>query len=406
MQTREMLLFIKKDWLKRVSEQLSSREGVRIGFQEQLIPFYNLLERAVESQESVWMDGLLEEWVAAPTESELGANKNNIVEVLSNILTTTFCVVKDKLSDDDAINFIGVLLPVFTHSIEFVSSRETDIRVNHITNDLNQARLVVEKLEKSKSDFISIAAHELKTPLTLIDGYASMLNDSLPSEENKRKQAELCLKGVSAGTKRLREIVDDMIDVSLIDNSLLSLAFQPVWLNQILAAIFNDLESTIQHRKIKFIKHKFAGINEMFFGDAERLFQAIKNVISNAIKYTPDRGEVEINGRLLPGFIELIVKDSGIGIDPEDQALIFEKFGRLGDVSLHSSGKTKFKGGGPGLGLPIAKGIIDAHGGTIWVESDGYNEETCPGSTFHIMLPIRKIPPDDKTAKLFRGITK
>ena len=406
MTVKEILNLIKQDWLTRVSEQLSTREGVRVGFQALLIPFYDLLERAIETNEPIWLDSLLDEWVAVPTETELDANRNNIVEILSQILTTTFKVAAEKLNERDALNLTNTLLPVFTHAIEYVSTRETEIRVDHITKELNQARLVVEKLEKSKSDFISVAAHELKTPLTLIDGYASMLGDALPSEVNTRKQAELCLKGVGAGTKRLREIVDDMIDVSLIDNSLLSLAFQPVWLNQILNAIKHELEPIIQLRKIQFQNKKFHGINEMFFGDAERLFQAIRNVITNAIKYTPDEGRIELDGRLLPGFIELIVKDTGIGIDTEDQAVIFEKFARLGDVSLHSSGKTKFKGGGPGLGLPIAKGIIDAHGGTIWVESDGYNEETCPGSTFHIMLPLRKNPPDDKTAKLFRDISR
>jgi signal transduction histidine kinase len=140
----------------------------------------------------------------------------------------------------------------------------------------------------------------------------------------------------------------------------------------------------------------------MTFGDPERLYQALRNVVSNAVKFTPDGGRISINGRMLPGFIEITVSDSGIGIDPEDQMRIFEKFGRLGDTSLHSSGRTKFKGGGPGLGLPIAKGIIEAHGGAIWVESEGYDEERCPGSTFHILLPIRKEPPDEKMAKIFR----
>ena len=83
---------------------------------------------------------------------------------------------------------------------------------------------------------------------------------------------------------------------------------------------------------------------------------------------------------------------------------IFEKFGRLGNVSLHSSGKIKFKGGGPGLGLSIAKGIIEAHGGAIWVESPGYDEKACPGSTFHILLPIRRKPPDEKIAKLYEPL--
>jgi len=231
-----------------------------------------------------------------------------------------------------------------------------------------------------------------------------MYKDVLPDEESKKSLAELYLKGVHAGTRRLREIVDDMIDVSMIDNNLLSLNFQPVWINHIFESIQRELKDTIQHRKIHFNVKSFQGINEMVFADGERLYQAFRNVVMNGIKYTPDGGSVTIDGRLLSGFIEITIADTGIGIDPEYHTSIFEKFGRLGDVSLHSSGKTKFKGGGPGLGLPIARGIFDAHGGAIWVESPGYDEIACPGSIFHIMLPLRKNPPDDKSAKLFRTL--
>ncbi|MBI1855354.1 MAG: HAMP domain-containing histidine kinase, partial [Chloroflexi bacterium] len=115
---------------------------------------------------------------------------------------------------------------------------------------------------------------------------------------------------------------------------------------------------------------------------------------------------ISIDGRTLPGFIEVIVTDTGIGISPENQAAIFEKFGQLGRANLHSSGKTKFKGGGPGLGLPITRGIIEAHGGTIWVESEGCDEEKCPGSIFHILIPARSEPTDPKVAKLFGKLEK
>ncbi|MFT3894819.1 MAG: ATP-binding protein [Anaerolineales bacterium] len=108
----------------------------------------------------------------------------------------------------------------------------------------------------------------------------------------------------------------------------------------------------------------------------------------------------------MPGFIEVTVADTGIGISPDNQVSIFEKFGQLGRVELHSSGKTKFKGGGPGLGLPIAKGIIEAHGGTIWVESPGYDEKTFPGSTFHILIPSRTESPDPKMTMIFDALGK
>jgi two-component system phosphate regulon sensor histidine kinase PhoR len=144
--------------------------------------------------------------------------------------------------------------------------------------------------------------------------------------------------------RRLRQIVDDMIDVSVIDNQLLNLRYQPVWISQLLEMVQREFKETIAERHLAFEVHPFSGAMEMTFGDEERLYQALRNVISNAIKYTPDGGCITIGGRTLPGFVEIIVEDTGIGIDPEDHARIFEKFGSLGESSRHSSGKTKLEG--------------------------------------------------------------
>jgi signal transduction histidine kinase len=86
-------------------------------------------------------------------------------------------------------------------------------------------------------------------------------------------------------------------------------------------------------------------------------------------------------------FVEVVISDTGVGIDKADHDLIFEKFYRVGSPSLHSTGTTKFLGAGPGLGLPIARGVIEAHGGRVWVESEGRDEKRCPGSQFHVILP-------------------
>jgi signal transduction histidine kinase len=187
---------------------------------------------------------------------------------------------------------------------------------------------------------------------------------------------------------------------------MLSLHFQPLWLNRLLTDLRVELAQSIDERHQVLDIRKFPGGDEMTFGDAERLYQAFRNIFLNAVKFTPDGGMIIVDGRKLPGFVEVVFTDSGIGIDPEDTTRIFQKFGRLGNVSLHSSSKTKFKGGGPGLGLPITKGIIEAHGGSIWVESEGYDEEACPGAKFHVLLPIRKVPPDDKTARLFSPLSE
>ncbi len=130
--------------------------------------------------------------------------------------------------------------------------------------------------------------------------------------------------------------------------------------------------------------------------DPEAIRKVFAHLLGNAVKFTPDGGRISIHGCLMPadsqryseGAVEIVVQDTGIGIDPEHQELIFDKFYQTGEVALHSSGKTKFKGGGPGLGLAIARGIVEAHGGEIWVESTGQDEVNFPGSAFHLLLPL------------------
>lgn len=395
---------VRNNWISEVSNRLISEEILRIDLQDQLINFFNHLIIAIERGDPAIMNSILDDWVKTRTVTELESPEGSILPVLSQIQIITFEVVSNNLTSSDALSIFRPLTQIFTHAMEYASTAETKLHVQHITDELEKTKATLERLEKSKSDFISVAAHELKTPLTLIEGYAAMIKDTLSDDYVNQNLANLYIKGVNAGTRRLREIVDDMIDVSMIDNNLLSLNFQPIWLNHLLESIQHDIADIMQQRRINLIIKRFPGSDEMIFADGERLFQALRNVIMNGVKYTPDGGQVTIDGRLLPGFIEMTIADTGIGIDPEDHGRIFEKFGRLGNTSLHSSGKTKFKGGGPGLGLPITKGIIDAHGGTIWVESQGYDEHKLPGSTFHIMLPLRKTPPDEKTSKLFKSL--
>ena len=111
------------------------------------------------------------------------------------------------------------------------------------------------------------------------------------------------------------------------------------------------------------------------------------------MKYTPDGGEIVVNGRYHslpnePDAVEIAIQDTGIGIPPDQLDLIFEKFYQTGELLLHSSGETKFMGGGPGLGLAIAKGIVQAHNGRVWAESRGRDEEALPGSTFYVRIPL------------------
>lgn len=395
----ESLNKIHSNWIVKVSSRLAHGEYLRHIFQEQLEGFFDLLTQAVDTGDARWLHSVLDAWVETRTQTELQNREAALSNILDKILQATYEVSSEQLSSLETLDLFGSLLPIFTNARNYIHNKETNLLIEHTLNELEKTRTTLERLDKTKSDFISIAAHELKTPLTLIDGYATMLQDRL--EENSDGYISLLLNGINNGTQRLRQIVDDMIDVSIIDNNLLSLTFQPVWINRLLEMLFQEFKCTVGDRNQTMILNNFPGSDHMIFADGERLYQALRNLLVNAIKYTPDGGTIEIDGRLLPGFIEITIKDTGIGVDPSDHDWIFEKFGRLGNISLHSSSKTKFKGGGPGLGLPITKGILDAHGGAIWIESEGFDEQRCPGTTFHVLIPDREASPDEKIAQFF-----
>ncbi len=399
MNLAEILLSLRKKWIRSVIDNMAEGTGVREDFKAQLDRFYELMSDAVVKGDPRIIDPILKDWAASTTQSDLREGEKGISEILSKMLSITFQLAKEQLNGQETIEFLAALLPVFTSAFERSAQYEIENRVTYISNDLAGIQNKLERLDRTKSNFIAVAAHELKTPLTLIEGYTSMIYEIARSSSGER--LDTLIEGITNGIRRLQTIVDDMVDVSLIDNDQMSLNFQPIWIGQMIGMIRNELVASIVSRHQTLEVRTFPGKDQMLFGDPERIYQAFRNILSNAIKYTPDGGKITVDGRLLPGFIEVTVTDTGIGISLQDQETIFEKFGQTGKVSLHSSGKSKFKGGGPGLGLPIARGIIEAHRGAIWVESEGHDEKRCPGSTFHILLPIYTEPPDPKYAKLF-----
>lgn len=249
-------------------------------------------------------------------------------------------------------------------------------------------------MDRVKSDFITIASHELRTPLTQVKGYADILAAMNEEESLTQDQTRRIVSHINRASNLLEEVITAMLDASQIDVAGMRLAPVQTSLEEIVQDAVEPLLQAIRERQIALT---YDGLKELplIYGDVKRLTQAFTNLVGNAVKYTPDNGRITIHGSFLPSYdgdneyVEVIIADSGIGIDPTYHELIFEKFFRVGDPQLHSTGSTKYKGAGPGLGLPIAKGVIEAHGGHIWVESEGEDEKRFPGSRFCIVLPVR-----------------
>ena len=265
--------------------------------------------------------------------------------------------------------------------------------VEQRVDELSSAHNTLQKLDKNKSDFIQVAAHELRTPLTVIKGYMGMIK-AAPAVQSNPSLAQ-AMDGVVQGTNRLHQIVNSMLDVARLENQVVTPHLETITLGPLLRLIQKDYVEDLKERQITLELDPEINSVPAVLADSELLKKALDNVIVNAIKFTPDDGSifvsahpVKVDGR--GDLCEIRVRDTGIGIAPENHIIIFEKLYQIGKVELHSSGRIKFKGGGPGLGLAISAGIVKAHKGKIWVESPGYDEENLPGSTFFVQIPLAK----------------
>lgn len=270
---------------------------------------------------------------------------------------------------------------------------ESEKKVMEYAAEMSRANRDLARLEQAKTDFISIAAHELKTPLTLIQGYVNILRD-----REIDPQVKAMVEGINRGAQRMNAMIEDMLDLSAIDLKQLGLVLEEVKPQKAIELVLAQLQRAFEERRQTV---KTTGLDALpgIEADARRLHQVFRQIIINAIKYTPDGGCISINGQQPQSSptgresIKIIIQDTGVGVAPEDREKIFEKFYRSGDSSLHSTGQTKFMGAGPGLGLAIVKGLIEAHGGRITVESQGFDMQNYPGATFTITLPVKANPP-------------
>ena len=258
------------------------------------------------------------------------------------------------------------------------------------------------RVDKAKSEFVNIASHELRIPLTVIQGYTHMLKDD-PALRDSTYHAKL-MDGIDTGLDRLNFIVESMLDVAKIDSQVLQLAPIPLSVSGLIQSAVNRLAHAAAERDLELTIDPIEDLL-MLEADREALQKALFNLIANAIKFTLDGGQIILGACRIPpelsdaefGAVEISVSDTGVGINPEDHELIFQKFGRIGELVLHSTARTRFMGAGPGLGLAIAKGIVEGHGRRIWVDSPGRDDTNLPGSNFVIWLPLADGIRDDSS---------
>lgn len=283
----------------------------------------------------------------------------------------------------DAISAERMAEAQIRYTREVVGRLEARIRELEFSN--NELR----RLDKMKDSFIQLTAHELRTPLTLVYGYSRLLEDSpaIKSVANQDENIKTLIKGLTEAIQRMQGIINEILTISRIMTNQIDMSVSAVDPAYIVQRVVGHYKHALESRRLTLHFDPATWPHKMR-GDAELLMLAISSLISNAIKYTPDHGHIYITAQADEQQIRVCVRDTGIGVAKEEQERIFERFHTAGDTMLHSTSKTAFRGGGLGLGLAVCKGIIDAHGGRVWVESAGLDLEKLPGSEFIVVLPL------------------
>jgi signal transduction histidine kinase len=385
-------------WIARVNAYPPSSSGRALPppAQEQLRQVYDALCAGLESGRYSPFDASL----AALTREghRSGYRLSDLLYMIIALNDQIWEAGTAEFLPEQTVSFMQTSTNVLSRALTYVARVFNEEVQSGVAAELEQAQWRLAQLDRAKSSFIGVAAHELRTPITLIQGYSEILLNDLVDPTNER--AMQIANGLVSGAKRLLKVVNDMIAVSMIDNEMLALHFQPTSLGHILHIVVADLKNEMADRDVAIEIAPLPGEIGSFYADPQRLYDALTHVVGNGVKYTPDGGHIHIETRLLsPGrgeepVIEITIADDGIGIAPEHRERVFEKFYGTTDLMRHTSSRTKFRGGGPGLGLVVAKGIVDAHSGKIWLESPGYDEARRPGTTCHILLPMRKSPPE------------
>jgi signal transduction histidine kinase len=257
---------------------------------------------------------------------------------------------------------------------------ETTDELGFLAQEFNWMAIKLKELDQLKDDFVSSVSHELRSPLSAISGYVELLRNK-PLSDIPPDKREKALGIIHESTSRLTHFINDILDLAKLKSGHMDIRQQPFDLKETSEDVLTLFHPILEKKQIKSEMEIDESI-PVITADDDKIRQVITNLVSNALKFTPSGGIIKIRAKNHTEFIQVTVEDSGIGVPPESLQLVFERFRQV------QESRDRVKGAkGTGLGLAIAKGIIEAHGGRIWMES-----EVKKGTQVHFTLPNRPAP--------------
>lgn len=286
-----------------------------------------------------------------------------------------FCYIEGMDNISTIVPF-AILLVVGGIAIAYHIVQRQKEELERLSNELFRANEDLKKLDQAKSEFISIASHQLRTPLTVIHGYISLFNEGTLGRLSIKAQEVMDKMMLSA--EQLIKLISDLLNLSRIESGKIKYEMKENDFIPLLEGVIGEFKGASGEKNISMECENRIGRTLLFSFDTDKMREVMRNLIDNAIKYSL-AGKVVVTVERLspPPMVRLSVRDHGIGIPQEDLARLFTKFGRTEESQ-------KLEPNGMGIGLYFAKRVVEDHGGTIRAESEGSGA----GSTFFVELPI------------------
>jgi len=342
-----------------------TKSGAQLPGQEYRLSDTITRQATEDGQPVIWQESSVERFFAQETISHQVTTAVALPLITKGEVIGTLGLGKGRAEEPFARSDLELLSVLASQAAAAIQNARLFSRIRSAYEQLKE-------LDRMKSEFLSTVSHELRAPLHSIGGFMQLLLDDKVEDRATQREA---LETVARQTERLTRLINNLLDVSRMESGWLKLEKGPVQIRDVVREVVAEVRPMAEGRQIA-LADDTAPELPIVFADHERLAQVIRNLMHNAIKFTPSGGRIVISAAESEGNLVISVEDDGAGISGEAMPHLFERFYQA------DSSDTR-RAGGTGLGLYICRQIVIAHGGSIWAES-----EVGKGSTFHLGVPI------------------